>query len=256
MSGPPRLSVHIGDYLKDTPPVSRVNWEHHGIYLLSFFIAWNTPGCRLPTDERWLSSRFGCTVEELKKHVLPVIATYYKKRGAFWYQKRLSEEAIYNRKNGEKQASRAKSMWRNKKEQASGMSAAMPEASRADAASYAPPSLTPQQERKKETTTTAVPPTPPDGMKEFLNGFVVGKKNGNGKHHPDEVTLKNPDERIARFQKTIANAIGSNGWIIVAKAVNLDDPEHDQALEHCKAVTRTLKKGWPHNWPAQHNGAN
>lgn len=121
MSGAPRLPIHTGDYLKDTPPVSRAKWEHHGIYLLLLIQAWNTPGCRLPAKEGWLADRMGCDLAEYREFVLPVLQRYFTKRRSWWYQKRLTKEALYVSNKSEKQAENAKSRWNKEKPDANAL---------------------------------------------------------------------------------------------------------------------------------------
>lgn len=115
MSGPPRLPLHVGDYLKDTPPISRVNWEHHGIYLLALMIAWSTPQCRLPNDPQWLARRFGCTVDDYHELVEPVLLEYFDNSGNWLRQKRLAEEHENVRDFSKKQSDRRKSKKTNEK---------------------------------------------------------------------------------------------------------------------------------------------
>ena len=126
MAGPPRLPIHVGDYLKDTLPVSRVNWQHHGIYLLALMIAWNVPGCRLPDDPEWLARKFGCTPAEFDELVMPVLRTYFVKRKGGWSQKRLSKERNYVVKISAKQRARIKSRWDKEKETYRGITAVVP----------------------------------------------------------------------------------------------------------------------------------
>lgn len=135
MAGFPRLPLHVGDYIKDTPPICRNNWEHHGIYLIALMLAWSTPGCRLPNDPKWLAERFGCTQTEYETFVRPVLARYFKGDGNWLRQKRLSLEKTYV----EKQSVRAKSRWKKEKEQCRNPIAA-------DAITAYAPTPTPTQE--------------------------------------------------------------------------------------------------------------
>lgn len=111
MSGFPRLPIHTGDYIKDTPPICRANWEHHGIYFIALMIAWNNPRCRLPNDPRWLAQRFGCAIDEYKEFIEPILLRYFKSDGNWLRQKRLSLEHRFV----EKQSARAKSRWNKEK---------------------------------------------------------------------------------------------------------------------------------------------
>jgi hypothetical protein len=95
---------------------------------------------------------------------------------------------------------------------------------------------------KGEEEPSSIPPT----KKQDLSSFVVGRagKKAGG------VTIEDPNERIARFQKTIAEAIGKEGWRIVAAAADPTSPDYDNALAVCKATATRLGKGWPRLWPA------
>jgi uncharacterized protein YdaU (DUF1376 family) len=115
MSGFPRLSIHIGDYLKDTLPISRKNFEHHGIYLLALMLAWNSPLCRLPNDKKWLAERFGCTPAECAEIVLPVLRRYFKTDGYWLRQKRLVAEYNFIKNKRRVRRGAAKSRWDNEK---------------------------------------------------------------------------------------------------------------------------------------------
>ena len=146
MSAPPWLPFHVGDYLKNTPSISRSAWEHHGIYVLALFIAWNVPGVRLPIDHGWLASRFGCTEEELKQFVLPILSQYFLRRGNYLYQKRLSREFSRLFEASERQRVKAKSRWNKEKVSSRGIAAAMPESPSGIAPT---PTPTPTQEKEK-----------------------------------------------------------------------------------------------------------
>lgn len=111
MPAPPRISIHIGDYMKNTPPFSAVTWEHHGIYIALLFAAWNTPGCRLPKDTAWIAGRIGCTPSTFDTKVLPVLQEYFSLRRNFWYQKRLTREFEYVTATGQRQKGRAVLKW-------------------------------------------------------------------------------------------------------------------------------------------------
>jgi hypothetical protein len=71
-----------------------------------------------------------------------------------------------------------------------------------------------------------------------LNG-----KNGTGRR----VTIVDPDERMDRFERKLAEKVG---WNMVIAARTPDHPQHDQALKLCKATAKQLGKKWPHSWRA------
>jgi hypothetical protein len=96
------------------------------------------------------------------------------------------------------------------------------------------------------------PNPPPTPDQKIISSFVVGR----GKREGGGVTIEDPNERIARFQKTIAQALGKNGWTIVAAAADPTSPDYEQALQACKSAAQRIGKGWPRLWPApQHSHA-
>jgi hypothetical protein len=86
--------------------------------------------------------------------------------------------------------------------------------------------------------------TDTDYKKVDLSKFMVGKKERG------EVTIFDPKERLNRFQKTIAEAIGRDGYMIVGQASDPANPLYTRSLAICKAKAAELKKGWPHQWPS------
>ena len=111
MSNQFRLSIHIGDYLRETPPACRASWEHHGIYLHALFLTWDSPRCQLPNDDKWLALRFGCSAEDFEKYVKPVLQTYFKNDGNFYRHERLTKENEFSKKQSKLQSDRAKARW-------------------------------------------------------------------------------------------------------------------------------------------------
>lgn len=90
-------------------------------------------------------------------------------------------------------------------------------------------------------------PTPTKEVsKSSSNGFVVGKKNGAG---DGGVTIQDPSERLARFQKWLAERFaGGQGWLIVAAASDPTHKDYPASLALCKAEAKRLGKGWPRQW--------
>lgn len=76
-----------------------------------------------------------------------------------------------------------------------------------------------------------------------LNGFVVGKKPR------EETTIRDAGERLSRFQKTLAEAMGRDGYSIVGAAQDPGNPLYARSLALCQAKAEELGKGWPHQWP-------
>lgn len=81
--------------------------------------------------------------------------------------------------------------------------------------------------------------------KEDFSKFVVGRKNGSRAR----VTILDPQNRLAIFQRNLADEIGKNGWMIVGHAADPNHDLHARSLAICKDAAKRLGKGWPHQWP-------
>ena len=81
----PRMSLHIGDYLKDT---GHLDAAQHGAYLLLIMHYWTTGG--LPDDDAQLS-RISCTSVRSWKRMRPVIAALFKEG---WKHSRIDAELV------------------------------------------------------------------------------------------------------------------------------------------------------------------
>lgn len=93
---------------------------------------------------------------------------------------------------------------------------------------------------KAKLSTTTSTKKKEDNILSFNGG--LGK---NGK-----VTIKDPGERLARFQKWLADSLGGpQGWVLVEEAADPTKQNHLASLAFCKAETKRLGKGWPHQWP-------
>lgn len=80
-----------------------------------------------------------------------------------------------------------------------------------------------------------------------FNGGGSGKKNGLG----NGVTILDPAERLARFQKWLADQIpGGQGWLLVSAAADPAHKDHAASLAFCKAEAKRHGKGWPKQWPS------
>ena len=76
----------------------------------------------------------------------------------------------------------------------------------------------------------------------YLGGKVFGK-NGDG------TTIKDPQDRLAIFQKKLAESFPKDGWMIVAAAADFALPDHVNCLRLCRDQATKLGKGWPTTWP-------
>lgn len=68
---PPKMPIHIGDYMRDTGHLSTLE---HGAYLLLLFHYWSTG--KLPTDDRKLATIAGMSTAEWRK-ARPTIAEFF-----------------------------------------------------------------------------------------------------------------------------------------------------------------------------------
>lgn len=85
----------------------------------------------------------------------------------------------------------------------------------------------------------------------FLNENGAGKK-----YEPGSVTIPDPFQRVAIFQRKLAAFIGPGGHEITMAAMNLDHPRHAELLQVCREKTLAMgKKGLPKAWPLQHLGS-
>mgnify|MGYP000884967129 FL=1 len=74
--------------------------------------------------------------------------------------------------------------------------------------------------------------------------FVVGRGGGRAR------VPMTDENKIALFQKWLAEQIGRDGWRIVGEAADPSSPNYETALAFCKEQARKGGKGWPHKWPA------
>lgn len=224
------MPLHIGVYLRDTPHLTR---EQHGAYLLLLMAYW-TKGGPLPADDVQLAAIVKATPAEWRKKLRPIIAPFFTERDGLWHQKRAEAELATARELTESRSragkAGAESRWQN-----DGKRMAEPLAN--DIANEKqtawqndgplPSTNYPVQNKKKEAL-------------EILSG--KGKKNG------ARTTIADPQERLARFQASIARHLGREGWPIVAAAVDPNDPCHEASLAVCKKAANEMGKGWPHTW--------
>lgn len=120
------------------------------------------------------------------------------------------------------------------------------------------PSRTPIRRIGDGPTTPSPSPTPssvdnPSKPSPSSGNDFSKKPNGNGhglgSGGHDAVTIKDPSERIARFQAKLAPVV-QGGWETIFAAVDDTNPNHGAALALCKTAAHDrLGKGWPKNWP-------
>ena len=211
------MPLHIGKYLADTAHLTR---DQHGAYVLLLMAYWCRGG-PLPADDARLAATAKATPSEWRRHLRPVLSEFFTEVDGTWRQKRceieLDRARALSKAKAEAGKKGAESRWQ------------------IDSTAMAEPSSS----HKQTDAPLPQPSTPTNqGIK---NGFSGG---GNG-----TVTIENSHERIARFQQKLAQALGPAGWETVVAACTRADPRHDASLALCKETARSLKKGWPRQWP-------
>lgn len=215
MAGPHTLPIHIGDYVKTTPSMGPETFEYHGIYFALLFSAWNVPKCRLPTDDLWIARRLGCPIDFYNEKVRPILVEHFKRRGKWWYQDRLSTECERVATTSQKQRERAKC--RN-------------------------------YQNKDECRGDALPDSNSNGKQQHKHkDFHVGEKRRLGAK-PQPTTIKDPLERLRRFQNNLLPELGPTGPAIIAAALDPDSLDHAKAVRQCQDAATRLKKRWPTQW--------
>lgn len=186
--------------------------EEHGAYLLLIGTYWRRARA-LPDDDRFLAT---VTKSSMKKWkiIRPKVIEFFSLRDGHLHHERIENEIL-------------KATERLNSARANGRAGGL-------AKSKLPTPTPTSEESKKELIDSKI-----------LNGLGNGLGN-------ERTTIKDPADRIARFQKKLAQQIGAGGWMAVAAATNLDAPDHSKALELCKTAARAMGKGWPKNWPLNH----
>lgn len=217
------MPLHIGPYLADTTNLTR---DQHGAYLLLLMAYWRRGG-PLPADDGQLAAMAKASPAEWRK-LKPVISPLFVEVDGQWRQKRADEELAKAKERVEGAVAAGKAgaaaRWRKHSD------------SNSDRITEAKRSL---------CRDDASIPKNQEPRIFSLNDFVVGKKAGvrNG------VTIQSPSERLARFQKVIAEGLGRDGYAIVGAASDPASPEFERCLALCKAHAVKIGKGWPHQWP-------
>jgi uncharacterized protein YdaU (DUF1376 family) len=84
--------------------------EEHGAYHLLLLIAWRSPNCALPDDDRRIAQMLGITPKKWTA-LKPVVLSFWTKSENGWEQKRLTKERRWVDEKKAKQSDRAQSRW-------------------------------------------------------------------------------------------------------------------------------------------------
>lgn len=194
----------------------------HGAYIL--FLHWiYTTEKPIPHKQRFSIARASLDLE--RSDASFVLEQFFVRRGQFWHNE-TAEKVIVESKEKHERRARAGQIGGLKK---ASNAIAMPEHC---STNYTHTHTHTHQEESKKG--------------KILN-FVVGK-SGSGNGH---TTIKDPADRLARFQNTLVKAFPDlkEGWLIIGKAMDPKEPDHHSALLTCQLKAKQIGKGWPRQWP-------
>ena len=103
------LPIFTDSLIADT---THLDHEEFGIYMRLLFLAWRTPDCCLPNDEKWIERKLNRTPYEDIKPILEEFFTINKK--GVWNQKRLTKEYSYVKKKRISNKKAAKKRWNSR----------------------------------------------------------------------------------------------------------------------------------------------
>jgi uncharacterized protein YdaU (DUF1376 family) len=130
---------YFGDaYMADT---RHLTLEEHGAYHLLLLIAWRSPDCTLPDDDRRLAQMLGVTARKWAA-LKPVIMGFWTLAENGWEQKRLTKERRWVEEKSRKNKGAAEQRWGAKSQETKGTDNANASANGCadvDANGYAPP---------------------------------------------------------------------------------------------------------------------
>lgn len=107
----PAAIPYFGDaYLADTRHLSL---EEHGAYHLLILIAWRSPNCSLPDDDRRLAQMLGITAKKWEK-LKPVVMAFWTRNEHGFEQKRLTKEFLFVTNSREQKVEAANARWSSK----------------------------------------------------------------------------------------------------------------------------------------------
>lgn len=84
----PAMPLLTDAYLGDT---HHLTLEENGAYLKLLMIAWRTPDCSLPDDDKRLATMLGVTTKRWREKLRPIISPFWQINGGKWTQKKQQE---------------------------------------------------------------------------------------------------------------------------------------------------------------------
>lgn len=110
MSNPAALPLFGDAYLADT---QHLTLEEHGAYLKLLLIAWRSPECTLPDDDKRIATMLGITAKKWAT-LRPAVMAFWTKTEHGWEQKRLSKERRFVAEKSANNSAAAKTRWKDK----------------------------------------------------------------------------------------------------------------------------------------------
>jgi uncharacterized protein YdaU (DUF1376 family) len=150
MSAFPSLPLFTDAYFGDTKHLS---CEEHGAYLQLLMIAWRSPGCCVPDDDRKIARMINISVKRWLS-IKPTVMAFWTLTDGVWTQARLNREhawvssRIQSRRDAGKLGGRPKSLKNNESDKAKGFENEKQNQSKPKA-----PTPTPTPIKKEDTRT-------------------------------------------------------------------------------------------------------
>lgn len=74
--------------------VAHLTLEEEGAYFRLLRLSWETPGCTIPTDPKWIARKLRVSMEDYQNVVVPILDEFFSTRRGRYYQKRLMTEWV------------------------------------------------------------------------------------------------------------------------------------------------------------------
>ncbi len=107
MKSAPAIPLFGDAYLADT---RHLTLEEHGAYLQLLMIAWRSPGCALPDDDKRLAMMLGITTKKWAG-LKPTVMAFWALNGDGWQQKRLLKERRFVAEKSEQNRAAINARW-------------------------------------------------------------------------------------------------------------------------------------------------
>src|SRR5262245_19687987 len=92
MADYPTMPFHTDAYLADT---MHLTLEEHGAYMKMLIIAWRSPGCDLPDDDKRIATMLGLTMKRWQEKIRPAVEQFWTIENGVWYQKKQREVRVF-----------------------------------------------------------------------------------------------------------------------------------------------------------------